>query len=261
MSIINNTGTSIPSVQTTAYNSFRNRIKDEISKVTTFEDKVDLYTRIMIESTKRMGVMMVKIENEIDMAQVFLWLQEKSYGASLLFANTWHGECLACCDLIRNLLLSPLLNLPLQTQETFYFNNWLTGLERKFGSRADFNSAMKRFIAARRPLLKVPSSFEEQFTKAFGKVGSGDAFIELAEYSKFVTVLEDMKQKIDIQDKVESAKDIQDKVESAKDSQDKVESAKDSQDKVESVKDKLEECKLFIAEINAFLNSEACDAV
>jgi len=232
LSIINSSSsaTSIPSVQTTAYEIFRKNIHYDVSKASGNQARADLYSRIIIECTRRMGVTRVKIENEIDMAQVFLWLQEKSFGVSFLFADSWQGECLACCDLTRNLLLAPLLNLPLQIQETFYFDHWLTGLEQKFDSRDHFNAILKRFIAERRPHVVSPSAFETQFTKAFGnKRGSEDAFEELFEYSKFTTVMEEIESR----------------------------STARRQHAQDTVQEKLDLCKIIIAEINQFVLAES----
>ena len=44
---------------------------------------------------------------------------ERAMERGLVSAVSTDPACLACCDLTRNLLLAPLLNLPLQIQECF----------------------------------------------------------------------------------------------------------------------------------------------
>ena len=60
------------------------------------------------QTLDKMGVMYVEIVNEVNMAQVFLWLQEKSlFGEASLLFNPSPGVYFTATDMARNLLLSP----------------------------------------------------------------------------------------------------------------------------------------------------------
>jgi len=138
-----------------------------------------------------MGVTRVEIINEIDMAQVFLWLQEKSLLSGLMIHNPTPGEALGCCDLVRNLLLSPMLNKPIKEQEHFYLDDWILPLERKFSSRDIFNTALKRYALDRRQHVETQSAFEKSLVVGFSKMmEKTPVYVELHAYAMFVTVFE-----------------------------------------------------------------------
>ncbi len=98
-----------------------------------------------------MGLTYVEVLNEINMAQVFLWLQEKSlFGEGSLLHNPSPGVDFTGADLvrpqiristkrhnehiisffqIRNVILVSVLDLSMREQVEFYKNNWLDPIE------------------------------------------------------------------------------------------------------------------------------------
>ena len=65
----------------------------------------------------RMGVTYCEILTEVNMAQVFLWLQEKSlFGEASLLHNPAPGIFFTAVDMVRNLLLAPTMDLNLADQ-------------------------------------------------------------------------------------------------------------------------------------------------
>ena len=70
---------------------------------------------------EKMGLTLVEILNEINMAQVFLWLQEKSlFGQGALLHNPTPGVDFSGADLIRNLILVSVMDQSLSYQAQFY---------------------------------------------------------------------------------------------------------------------------------------------
>ena len=63
----------------------------------------------------------LQIEGNIDPAQVFLWLQEKSFFNGYQLQNLRPGEFLSTLDMARNLVLAPLLKISPQLQEINHF--------------------------------------------------------------------------------------------------------------------------------------------
>ena len=63
----------------------------------------------------------IEILNEVDLAQIFLWFQEKSIlGEGSLVYNKCPGVDFRTCDLIRNHVLSVHMYKPLQAQDMIY---------------------------------------------------------------------------------------------------------------------------------------------
>ncbi|XP_023349067.1 uncharacterized protein LOC111717842 isoform X2 [Eurytemora carolleeae] len=180
------------SYQIGAYKILCSRIQDELRSKPSLMEQLEISREILSQCARLMGVTWVSIENPIDMSQVFLWLQEKSFGAGLMFDIPRPGETLVCADLVRNRVLSFLLNKPLQEQDDFYLKEWLIPLEQNFKSRDEFNASMKRYTETRRQALQVKSDFEKQMEILF-KSCTGDTYLELSAYSRFITVFENMK--------------------------------------------------------------------
>jgi len=176
------------SFQTGAYRLFSKLLQEDICHK---QDKLEVLTEIYHQCLTKMGVTRVEIINEIDMAQVFLWLQEKSLLSGLMIHNPTPGEALGCCDLVRNLLLSPMLNKPIKEQEHFYLDDWILPLERKFSSRDIFNTALKRYALDRRQHVETQSAFEKSLVVGFSKMmEKTPVYVELNAYAMFVTVFE-----------------------------------------------------------------------
>jgi len=82
-------------------------------------------------------VMFIEIHNEVNLAQSFLWLQESSlFSMGALLHNPTPGVSFSIEDLARNLLLSPVLELPLDEQLSLHHRYWTIGIERACGGRA-----------------------------------------------------------------------------------------------------------------------------
>lgn len=76
------------------------------------------------------GIMYCGVLNTINMAQVFLWMQEKSlFGMSILLHNPSPGVPFSTADLVRNLLMSFLMNKDISEQEREYRRLWLDPVE------------------------------------------------------------------------------------------------------------------------------------
>jgi len=173
--------------QTAAYRQFRDALKEDLRKRT---DKLELLNEIYHQCLEKMSVTRVEVINDIDMAQVFLWLQEKSLLSGLMLVNTSPGEALGACDLVRNHLLSPILNKPMKEQDTFYINAWIKPFEERFANRDVFNEAIKRFAVDRRKTVDTASAFETSLVAGFKSIEGTQTYIELHNYALFVSVFE-----------------------------------------------------------------------
>jgi len=181
------------SAQSKAYYNFLNWLKTDLSLMETVGEMISLGEEILNQCICKMGVTLVRTTKEINMPQVFLWLQEKSFGAGLMVHNSSPGMTLFTCDLVRNHVLAPLLNKTLQFQEEFYLKEWLLPLESRFKDRAQWNAAVKRYTLERRKLVQNgdESEFETTFETTFGKVKfNKEMFGELMLYAKFVTAVQ-----------------------------------------------------------------------
>lgn len=78
--------------------------------------------------------------------QVFQWAQERSLMSSLELHNPKPGISLAVSDLVRNLVLAPLLDRPAQEMEQVLREHWLP-LEFRFDNPRHFDAFLARFIA------------------------------------------------------------------------------------------------------------------
>ena len=100
------------------------------------------------------GTKLIYIEvkgDDVDLAQAFQWLQEKSLFAGSILWNPTPGVDFAACDLVRNALVSTTLSLPLREQEARYVAMWLDPLQRRVkdgGSPAAFDALLNAFLDA-----------------------------------------------------------------------------------------------------------------
>jgi len=179
------------SFQSRAYRIFLTCIDKDVSVIKSPEHKINLISEIYRQCLKLMSVTMVKIENSIDASQVFLWLQEKSFFNGYQLQNLRPGEFFTCSDLVRNLVLAPLLKLPNNEQDDIYLNIWLK-LENRFESIDEFNTALVAFISQRRKDISTCSEFENMFEKMFKQLSNSDRFLGLLQYSQFVTIYESL---------------------------------------------------------------------
>jgi hypothetical protein len=76
--------------------------------------------------------------NDVNLAQVFLWFQEKELlGEGSMLENANPGLNFRAADLVRNLMLSCYMDKPIQLQEKVLREFWLEPFERKVGSNMD----------------------------------------------------------------------------------------------------------------------------
>ena len=81
----------------------------------------------------KMGLTLAEIQGPgVNLAQVFLWLQEKTlFGEGALLHNPTPGVDFAASDLQRNLVLASVAGRSLAEQEQFYRDRWLGPLENR----------------------------------------------------------------------------------------------------------------------------------
>lgn len=179
----------IQSFQMGTYEIFMDCLNRELKSSKDPKEKLATLTVILNQSLDKMGVTLVDILTPVDLAQVFLWLQEKSLmGMSAFLKNDRPGARFAATDLVRNLLMAPFMDRSLEAQEAVYRTHWQEPLEMKFGSAAAFGSAMESYIKVQHPAASRPSQFEETVA-SFAKTFPNLRDVEL--YAKFVTIYED----------------------------------------------------------------------
>jgi len=97
---------------------------------TTCASRVNALSALGHRLTSGMSMMYCEILTPINLAQVFLWMQEKSlFGMGALLFNPSPGLDFQSFDLVRNLLMAPIMNEPLAVQEDYHFRWWLQPIE------------------------------------------------------------------------------------------------------------------------------------
>jgi hypothetical protein len=112
-------------------------------------NKAILILNGMINKSNKMSIMYCEILSEINLYQVFLWLQEKSlFGMGALLHNPNPGIAFKSSDLVRNLLLQSLCKLNLSEQEIYYRKKWLEPIEMKldYSDLCDCEKLMNEFL-------------------------------------------------------------------------------------------------------------------
>ncbi len=123
------------SLQVKAKRYFDHQIKLRLDSVCGVNNKQARYEELKslahLTLTK-MGLTLAEVLNKINLAQVFLWLQEKSlFGEGALLFNPSPGIDFTASDLIRNLILASVARKTLKEQEDYYRAKWLNPLESK----------------------------------------------------------------------------------------------------------------------------------
>ena len=104
--------------------------------------------RVAGRALSTMIVMFVEIHNEINLAQVFLWLQEKTlFGMGAILWNPTPGIDFHASDMARNLVMSAFMHLPMAEQEQLYRKLWLEPLELRHGGPVAMDKLLKAFTA------------------------------------------------------------------------------------------------------------------
>ena len=128
--------------------------------------------------------------------QVFLWLQEKSLlGEAALVFNPAPGLFFTGVDMIRNLILAPVIDCSLEEQEEYHRTLWLEAVESFFPGQensAEFNKALNEFVTERTKKSEHKSKGEITYAAALNgsKFLSSDSKLYITTYAKFITLLE-----------------------------------------------------------------------
>ncbi|KAK3286437.1 hypothetical protein CYMTET_6010 [Cymbomonas tetramitiformis] len=96
-----------------------------------------------------LGMCLVRVEclNDLDLAAVFLWLQEKAlFGPAASLVNKQPGLHFKGCDWVRNLLLSVYMDLDLAAQEDAYYTLWLQPLESQHSGYGELDALLAAFV-------------------------------------------------------------------------------------------------------------------
>lgn len=88
-----------------------------------------------VDSALNMQIMMIELQSEVNMAQVYQWLQESSLlSMGALLFNPTPGVKMHACDLARNLFMSPWTGESLNEQERQHASLWLKTIETPCGN-------------------------------------------------------------------------------------------------------------------------------
>eukprot|EP00286_Rhodomonas_abbreviata_P022789 CAMPEP_0181311452 /NCGR_PEP_ID=MMETSP1101-20121128/13145_1 /TAXON_ID=46948 /ORGANISM="Rhodomonas abbreviata, Strain Caron Lab Isolate" /LENGTH=720 /DNA_ID=CAMNT_0023418185 /DNA_START=238 /DNA_END=2396 /DNA_ORIENTATION=+ len=90
-----------------------------------------------------------EVLNKVNLAQIFLWLQEKSlFGMGALLHNAHPGLAFRPSDLARNLLLSSsvMRQKSMEEQESIFRRQWIEPLEQPAGGPEALDELISRFI-------------------------------------------------------------------------------------------------------------------
>merc|ERR1711874_509764 len=192
------------SYQLMARQLFTSRIQEEVARLQSSNPGriLEKYQEIARQQLDLFGITFVEILNEVNLAQVFLWLQEKSLlGEAALVFNPAPGLFFTGVDMVRNLILAPVIDLSLAEQETYHRKLWLDPVESFFrgpDTSADFNKTLNEFITEKTKKLKNKSKAETTYEAAVtgSKVVSSESKLYITTYSKFITLLEAIALKI-----------------------------------------------------------------
>ena len=129
----------------------------DITSTETLQSIMKELTSIF-NNASRMQLMYCEILSEVNLSQVFLWLQEKTlFGMGALLYNPSPGVNFNPSDLARNLLLSSFMNRDIVEQEEIYRTRWLEPIEMKLSKSTNnpLDALLTKFLASKEP----PKSF------------------------------------------------------------------------------------------------------
>lgn len=118
--------------------------------------------------------------------QLYQWAQEKAMTIGMELLNPKPGVCLTVSDLVRNLVLAPLLDRPAGEMEEVLRQHWLP-LELRFGSPVQFDAFLQRFVDAA-PLAPVSEAAALILASADGAASMGGRDAE-AQFRLYARVL------------------------------------------------------------------------
>jgi len=190
------------SYQTLAYSYFFKQIKAEMNtqRVRTVPEMKDFFSTLIHQQLDLMGVTFCEILNEINLAQVFLWLQEKSLlGEAAELFNPAPGIFFTSVDMIRNLLLAPILSTSMKEQNSMFKEIWSDPIESfflKYGPKniEIFNKCLEDYVKEKSEKLQHVSKAEKTYLKVLSgmKSASPQSKMYITTYAKFISILEKM---------------------------------------------------------------------
>ena len=181
--------------QSKAKRIFEQEIELKIRKEGNGRTRLRALESITDLALRKMAFHLIDIQNDINLTQVFLWLQEKTlFSEGALVFNPNPGVDFTCGDLVRNLMLASVMNKNIDEQENFHKHMWLNRVESAFpsGDTEAFGLALSKFVSMKNP--KHISSLEEmcvQFRKKFSR-GVGSHVDHIMTYAKFYSLYEQM---------------------------------------------------------------------
>merc|ERR1712126_684577 len=176
------------------------KIQEEATKkkLSTIEDFQDFYTELAHKQLDLMGLTFCEILNEINLSQVFLWLQEKSLlGGGALVFNPAPGLFFTAVDMIRNVLLSPIMSKTMAEQEKLFLSLWSDPVESFFRGNDQenldkFNKYLHQFVTQESEKRKYVSKAESTYIAAMEgmKSVSPKSRMYITTYAKFISIME-----------------------------------------------------------------------
>lgn len=136
------------SLQRKAKSTFDAKINEHLTICTEKEAKLIELRTLAENALQKMGLTLCEVQNEINMPQVFLWLQEKTlFGEAAMLYNPTPGIDFCGSDLVRNLVLSSMMGKTLAEQEEFYRERWLFPVEKSIeGGPPELTLAIGEFV-------------------------------------------------------------------------------------------------------------------
>ena len=124
---------------------------------------------VVSRATAALNVQMIMVEpqSDINVAQVYQWLQESSLlSMGALLFNPSPGMKMHACDLARNLFMSPWTGEPLGEQEEQYAELWLAPIEVPCGSSPSRIDGVLRVLVDSHISNVQPSETEQRLLAA-----------------------------------------------------------------------------------------------
>ena len=141
-------------------------------------------------------------------------MQEKSLlGEAALVFNPAPGLFFTGVDMVRNLILAPVIDLSLDQQENYHRTLWLDPVESFFSGQensalTEFNKTLNEFVTERTKKSEHKSKGEITYTAALNgsKFLSPESKLYIITYAKFITLLESITQGISEEEKHKNIK-------------------------------------------------------
>lgn len=122
---------AVASMQYMAYSKFSQFTKMLLRSGNEEEYNVNVLSKLFYNQLHRFSMTYIELLTKTDnLQQIFLWMQEKSvFGSGRLLFNPHPGIDFTPVDLARNLIVSSVMDLPLQEQVESYTRCWIHPLE------------------------------------------------------------------------------------------------------------------------------------